>query len=96
MSEQEKAPEATAPDPTNYPTPPHTIAFVIDGVVRDVIATNDGFAAILLSEPTIAYANGVKEIHDHVGQTKYDAETGVFTHPDGTTEVADKFIYAVE
>lgn len=36
--------------------PPAKIAFVIDGVVADVLHTDDRLAAIFLSEPTIVDA----------------------------------------
>jgi hypothetical protein len=69
--------------------PPHAIAFIIDGVVEDVIHTSDRFAALTLSEPTIAYATGV---HFVVGETTYDPATKIFTNPDGTTETAEEFV----
>jgi hypothetical protein len=68
--------------------PPHAISYSLDGVVQEVIYTSDRFAAINLSEPVIAYATGV---HVVIGRTKYDPETKTFTHPDGTTEVAEEF-----
>lgn len=68
--------------------PPHALAFIIDGVVQEVINTSDRFAAICLSDPVITYATGTSLM---VGQTTYDAATKKFTHPDGTTEVADEF-----
>ena len=36
--------------------PPNKIAFVLDGVVQDVLHTDDRLAAILLSNPTIVDA----------------------------------------
>ena len=43
----------TPHQPTRPPMPPHAIAFVIDGVVADLLFTEDRLAAILLSEPTM-------------------------------------------
>ena len=68
--------------------PPHGIAFVIDGVVEQNINVQDAFAATLLSDPLIVHSTGVNVIP---GRTKYDPETGLFTQPDGTTEVAIEF-----
>ncbi len=69
------------------PLPPHTIAVIVDGVVEDVIRTQDRFAAILLSNPTFAYADGV---HAVISQTTYDPKTGEFSHPDETVEKSAK------
>jgi hypothetical protein len=68
--------------------PPHAIAFVIDGVVEEVIYTHDRFAAINLSQPLIVYATGV---HPIVGKTTYDANTKEFHNPNGSVEIAEEF-----
>lgn len=39
--------------PVSQPLPPVKIAFVIDGVVQDVLHTDERLGAIFLSEPTI-------------------------------------------
>ena len=59
--------------------PPNAIAFVIDGVVEDVIYTQDRFAAILTSEPTIVPLKDIKGVIP--GQTKWDGTN--FIHVDG-------------
>ena len=43
----------TTEQPQNPPMPPVKIAFVIDGVVADILHTDDRLAAIFLSEPLI-------------------------------------------
>ena len=68
--------------------PPHAIAFVIDGVVEEIIYTQDRFAAINLSQPLIVYATGT---HPIVGQTTYDEDTKEFHNPNGTVETAEEF-----
>ena len=50
--------------------PPNAVAFVIDGVVEDVIYTQDRFFAILTSEPTIVAIKDIKGVVP--GQTKWD------------------------
>lgn len=49
--------DITPPVPSPVPQPPqqmnNTIAFVIDGVVQDIIHVADRFNAILTSNPTI-------------------------------------------
>ena len=50
--------------------PPNAIAFIIDGVVEDIIYTQDRFAAILTSEPTIVALKDIKGVIP--GQTKWD------------------------
>jgi hypothetical protein len=60
--------------------PPNAVAFVIDGVVEDIIYTQDRFFAILTSEPTIV---AIKDIGGVIpGQTKWDGTN--FIHVDGT------------
>ena len=68
--------------------PPHALAFVIDGVVQEVIHTSDRFAAICLSNPVIIHATGTSLV---VGQTIFDEETKEFHNPDGSTHVAGEF-----
>ena len=65
--------------------PPHSLSFVIDGVVQDTLYTQDRFAAILQSEPIIVNSTGVETVP---GQTTYNEETGEFTNPDGSVETA--------
>lgn len=85
----EKEIEATA-RVIHVPSPPHEIAFIIDGVVQEVIWVNDRFASILLSNPTIAYSNGIQAI---VGQTTYDEKTTKFTSPGREPMRADEFAF---
>lgn len=65
--------------------PPHAISFVIDGKVQETVYTQDRFAALLLSEPTIVNSTGVNVV---IGQTAYDPETETFTAPDGSVAKA--------
>ena len=68
--------------------PPHAIAFIVDGVVEEVIRTSDRFAALLLSNPTVVYATGT---HLTVSHTTFDATTNTFTNPNGTVEQPEEF-----
>ena len=68
--------------------PPHGVGFVLDGVVLENTHHYDRLAAVLLSNPIIVNTTGVQILP---GYTKYDPSTGVFTQPDGTTEVAEPF-----
>lgn len=43
----------------NHQTPPVKIAFILDGVVQDVLHTDDRLAAIFLSDPIIVDATDV-------------------------------------
>lgn len=70
------------------PAPPHEIAFIIDGVVEDVIWVPDRFASILLSNPTIKYSTGVQA---QPGQTTYDEATNTFTNPGRAPVMAEEF-----
>ncbi len=80
MARKEPAPQASVESP-----PPHSIAFLIDGVVQEVLYTHDRFAAILQSDPVIVNATGVTP---RIGQTTYDPETGEFSNPDGGIQIA--------
>ena len=67
------------------PLPPIKLAFIIDGVVTDVLHTDERLAAIFLSEPLIL------DVTDRVSDSivpnaKYNSEDGSFTHPDNVTE----------
>jgi len=44
--------------------PPHKIAFVLDGVVQDVLHVDDRLAAILLSDPLLVDATQYYEDKD--------------------------------
>lgn len=51
--------------------PPVKLAFIIDGVVADVLHTDDRLAAIFLSEPTIV--DVTEWVEKHPGQNLVDA-----------------------
>jgi len=65
----------------NVELPPVKIAFVIDGVVVDVLRTDDRLAAIFLSNPTIVDATEWVDSHPGVQLVhgSYDGQT--FTPP---------------
>ena len=56
----------------------HYIAFIIDGVVQQILKSDPRFAAILLSEPTIIEVES--DIVVQAGFT-YNEQTNTFTSP---------------
>ena len=46
--------------PENYQKPPHSIAFVLDGYVQDVIHVNPRLAALFLSNPIAVDVTGAE------------------------------------
>jgi hypothetical protein len=69
-------------DQSQVPTqlPPSKLAFIIDGIVVDVLHTDNRLAAIFLSDPTIIDITGntsIPENYNIVGKT-YDLNTKTF------------------
>jgi hypothetical protein len=62
--------------PVQQELPPKKIAFVIDGVVEDILHTDVRLAAIFLSEPVIVDVTD-SELEITIG-LNYDAETNTF------------------
>ena len=67
-------------DLVNPPLPEGKVAFIIDGVVEDVLHVPDRLAAILLSNPTIVdvKAEFDKDPNVVLQKATYDAATGTF------------------
>lgn len=61
--------------------PSHYIAFIIDGVVQQVIATDSRFAAIFLSNPTIVDVTGRSDAHQAIVEGTYNQELDEFRGP---------------
>jgi hypothetical protein len=74
MSNQNPTP--TTPDSL----PPNCVAFIIDGVVQDIIYCQDRFAAILTSNPKIIQVTGEKSAV-MVGY-EYDESTNSIVNPE--------------
>lgn len=74
---------------SDQPALPHNkIAFIIDGVVQDVLHTDDRLAAILLSNPTIVDVANKYEGQEpgfHLVQWMYDGTD--FTAPEAHTVI---------
>ena len=64
---------------TAVDVPPIKVAFVIDGVLVDVLHTDERLGAIFLSEPTIV--NVTDTYTTLVPNSVYNPETGKFTAP---------------
>ncbi len=69
-------------EPVPQPLPPAKIAFIIDGIVTEVLHTEDRMAAIFLSEPTILDVTEWYATHEgeDIVNTYYDGVS--FTRPD--------------
>ena len=63
--------------PENYQKPPHSIAFVLDGYVQDVIHVNPRLAALFLSNPIAVDVTGAE--NEVSPGFQYDAKTNIFT-----------------
>jgi hypothetical protein len=61
--------------------PPHSIAFVVDGFVQDVIHVQPRLAAIFLSEPIAVDVTGAVAVFgaDVSPGFQYDVKTNTFT-----------------
>jgi hypothetical protein len=73
----------TAPQPE---LPPIFVAFVVNGVVQDVLRTNEGLAAVMLSNPTIVdvsnwYATNSSHPGENLIQAVYVEASGEFVLP---------------
>lgn len=58
---------------------PVRIALIIDGVVQDVLNTDDRLAAIFLSNPKIVDVSEISESEFITSGYLYNEETGTFT-----------------
>jgi hypothetical protein len=61
--------------PSNY------IAFIIDGVVQQVLATDSRFASIFLSNPKIVDLTGREDAHQAIVEGTYNEELDEFRGP---------------
>jgi hypothetical protein len=66
--------------------PPVTIAFVIDGVVVDVLHTDERLAAIFLSEPKVVDITPEDGMQKVFVDYLYNDETNTFSAPVQETE----------
>jgi hypothetical protein len=83
MSSNEEIAAAAAIAAANNATvdlPPIKVGFVIDGVLVDVLHTDDRLGAIFLSEPTMVDVTNVYETL--VPKSTYNKATGQFTAPE--------------
>jgi hypothetical protein len=65
--------------PINIPS--HYLAFIIDGVVQQVLAADSRFAAIFLSNPTIVDITKRKDAHQAIVEGTYNEELDEFRGP---------------
>ena len=59
--------------------PPVKIAFIIDGVIVDILHTDERLGAIFLSEPVIV--DVTDKLDTAVVGSSYDSSTGTFSKP---------------
>lgn len=60
---------------------PARIAFIIDGVVQDVLNTDDRLAAIFLSQPKVVDVSEISESEFITSGYTYDEASNTFTKP---------------
>lgn len=61
--------------------PAHYVAFIIDGIVQQVLATDSRFAAIFLSNPTVVDVTGRPDAHQVIVEGTYNKELDEFRGP---------------
>jgi hypothetical protein len=61
--------------------PSHYLAFIIDGVVQQVLAADSRFAAIFLSNPTVVDITKRKDAHQAIVEGTYNKELDEFRGP---------------
>jgi len=66
--------------------PPARIAFILDGVVQDVLNTDDRLAAIFLSQPKIVDVTEISESEFITSGYLYDEVSNTFTRPEVSVE----------
>lgn len=79
----------------NPQMPPKKIALIIDGVVQEVLHTDERLAAIFLSEPIIVDATDMYSEESLIGKS-YDSATGAFATVDVVLEEQPVELAAVE
>lgn len=68
----------------NQELPPNKIALIIDNKVVDVLHTDERFAAILLSSPTIIdVTDFISNIEGSIINWNYDGEKFIAPQPEG-------------
>jgi hypothetical protein len=60
--------------------PPIKVAFIIDGLLVDILHTDDRLAAIFLSEPKVVDVSDIYQTL--VRDSRYNEQTGQFTAPE--------------
>ena len=66
-------------EPTIVELAPARIAFIIDGVVQDVLNTDDRLAAIFLSQPKVVDVTEISESEFITSGYLYNEESNTFT-----------------
>ena len=64
---------------TENTLPPVKVAFVIDGVIVDILHTDERLSNILLANPTVINVTGTDGEPEHLPGDLYDSATGTFT-----------------
>lgn len=59
--------------------PPVKVAFVVDGVIVDILHTDERLSNILLANPTVLNVTGVDGEPEYMTGDLYNAETGTFS-----------------
>ena len=59
--------------------PPVKVAFVIDGVIVDILHTDERLSNILLANPTVVNVTGADGEPEYSPGDLYNSETGIFT-----------------
>lgn len=71
--------------PNQIQVPPIKIAFIIDGVIVDILHTDERLAAIFMSEPKAVDITDRLETEGIGVNYLYDEETDTFTAPTSET-----------